>query len=298
MNDDSTTILVTGSTGQQGGAVARHLLARGRKVRALTRDTSKPAAQALAAAGAEVVQGDLEDRASLDRALQGVHGVFSVQNFFEAGPEGETRQGKLLADAGKAAGVRHFVYSSVGGADRESRIPHFESKAEIERHVKALGVPYTIVQPVYFMDNFNTYAAPTPGDDGTLQLAMALPADRTLQLIATDDIGAIVALVFERPQEFLGRSIELAGDELTIPQVAEAMSRATGKTIRFVPLPLEVVRGFSEDLALMFQWFTDKGYQADIPSLRTLYPGLTDFTTWLGKNGWTPSKEFAAPQYA
>ena len=130
-------ILVSGATGQQGGAVARNLLERGFAVRALTRDPEKAAARELADLGAEVVSGDLEDRASIERVLDGVYGVFSVQKFLEAGVEGEVRQGVRLADAAKAAGVEHYVYSSVGSAHRETGIPHFESKWEVEEHVRA-----------------------------------------------------------------------------------------------------------------------------------------------------------------
>ena len=147
-------ILVTGATGQQGGAVVRHLRTQGFAVRALTRDGQSPAARALAAEGVEVVQGDLDDRASLDRALAGAYGVYSVQNFALTGVEGEVRQGTTLADAAKATGIQHFVYSSVGSADRQTGIPHFESKFRIEEHIRAIDLPHTILRPVFFMENF------------------------------------------------------------------------------------------------------------------------------------------------
>ena len=147
--NEGRTILVTGATGQQGGAVARELLERGFGVRALTRDPEKPVARELAERGAEVVRGDLDDRPSLERALEGVHGVFSVQQFFEAGYEGEVRQGSGLAEAAKAADVSHLVYSSVGSAHRDTGLPHFESKWEVEES----GVGYTILRPVFFMQN-------------------------------------------------------------------------------------------------------------------------------------------------
>jgi uncharacterized protein YbjT (DUF2867 family) len=135
-------ILVCGATGKQGGAVARSLLERGFRVRALTRDPQKPEAQALAEQGAEVVQGDMEDRSAVDQVLvEGAYGVFSVQNFWETGYDGEVQQGKTVADAARAAGVDHFVYSSVGSAHRQTGIPHFESKWEIEEHVRQIGLP-------------------------------------------------------------------------------------------------------------------------------------------------------------
>jgi uncharacterized protein YbjT (DUF2867 family) len=145
-------ILVCGATGSQGGAVARSLLDRGFRVRALTREPQKPEAQALADEGAEVVQGDMEDRSAMDQVLvEGIYGVFSVQNFWEAGYDREVEQGKTVADVAKAAGVEHFVYSTVGSAHRQTGIPHFESKWEVEEHVREIGLPYTILRPAFFM---------------------------------------------------------------------------------------------------------------------------------------------------
>src|SRR5918998_731550 len=156
-------VLVSGATGQQGGAVARSLLERGIGVRALTRDPEKPEARELVELGAEVASGDLEDRSSIERVLDGVHGVFSVQQVWETGFEGEIRQGVLLADAAKEAGVEHYVYSSVGSAHRETGIPHFESKWEVEEHVRASGVPYTVLRPVFFMQNWEFMREPILG---------------------------------------------------------------------------------------------------------------------------------------
>lgn len=280
MSNSEKMIVVTGATGQQGGATARHLLAQGWRVRALVRDPNKPAAQALAAKGAELVQGDLDDRASLDRALAGAYGVFSVQTFMGPdGPAGETRQGKLLADAAQAAGVQHFVYTSVGGAERKSGLPHFESKFQIEEHIRGLGLPATILRPVFFMENLRSpWMGPRDG-----VLAIGLRPTTALQMIAADDIGAFAALAFARPQEFIGKAIEIAGDALTGPQMADALTRATGQPVRFVEQPLEQVRSFNAEMADMFAWFNDHGYAADIPALRKLHPGLMTFETWLRK---------------
>jgi uncharacterized protein YbjT (DUF2867 family) len=273
-------IVVTGATGQQGGATARHLLTQGWRVRALVRNPNKPAAQELAAKGAELAQGDLDDRASLDRALRGAYGAFSVQTFM--GPEGsvgETRQGNRLADAAKAAGVQHFVYTSVGGADRKSGLPHFESKWQIEEHIRALSLPATILRPVFFMDNLRSpWLGPRDG-----VLAAGLRPTTSLQMIAADDIGAFAALAFARPQEYIGKALEIAGDSLTGPQVAHALTRTTGQPVRFVEQPLEQVRSFNAEMADMFAWFNDHGYAADIPALRKLHPGLMTFETWLRK---------------
>jgi uncharacterized protein YbjT (DUF2867 family) len=280
MSNSEKTIVVTGATGQQGGATARHLLAQGWRVRALVRDPNKPAAQALAAKGAELVQGDLDDRASLDRALAGTYGVFSVQTFMGPdGPAGETRQGKLLADAAQAAGVQHFVYTSVGGAERKSGLPHFESKFQIEEHIRGLGLPATILRPVFFMENLRSpWMGPRDG-----VLAIGLRPTTSLQMIAADDIGAFAALAIARAQEYIGKAVEIAGDSLTGPQVADAFTRATGQPVRFVEQPLEQVRSFNAEMADMFAWFNDHGYAADIPALRKLHPGLMTFETWLPK---------------
>jgi uncharacterized protein YbjT (DUF2867 family) len=157
MQKGRDVVLVTGATGQQGGAVARQLLSRGHKVRALTRKPQGEAAKALAGLGAEVVPGDLDEVGSLEKALAGAWGVFSVQNTWEAGVEAEERQGKRLAELARQAGVSHFVYTSVGSAHRRTGIPHFDNKARIEETVRGLGFPsYTILRPVFFMENWTS----------------------------------------------------------------------------------------------------------------------------------------------
>ena len=279
MSNSEKTIVVIGATGQQGGATARHLLAQGWRVRALTRDPQGAAAQALAAAGAEVVSGNLDDRASLDQAFAGAYGVFSVQNFWlpDVGAAGEVRQGKTVADAAKAAAVRHFVYTSVGGAERRTGLSHFDSKWQIEAYIRSLGLPATILRPVFFMENLTS---PMMGPrDGVL--ANALRPATLLQMIAVDDIGFFAALAFAQPQEFTGKAIELAGDSLTMPQVAETMSRVTGQPVQFVEVPLEQVAAFSQETADMLAWFNDHGYEADIAALRKLNPGLQTFEKFL-----------------
>jgi uncharacterized protein YbjT (DUF2867 family) len=281
MSNSDKLIVVTGATGQQGGATAKHLLKQGWRVRALTRDVQGAAAQALALAGAEVVAGNMDDRASLDQAFAGAYGVFSVQNFWlpDVGAAGEVRQGKIVADAAKAAGVRHFVYTSVGGAERKTGLSHFDSKWQIEQYVRSLGLPATILRPVFFMENLTS---PMMGPrDGVL--ANALKPTTSLQMIAVEDIGFFAALAFARPQEFIGKAVELAGDALTMPQVAETMTRVTGQPVQFVEVPLEQVAAFSQETADMLAWFNDHGYEADIAGLRNLNPGLQTFATYLQK---------------
>jgi uncharacterized protein YbjT (DUF2867 family) len=297
MDRTGKIIAVTGSTGQQGSAVARHLLRNGWAVRALTRDPNKDAAKALADQGAEIVLADNEDRASLDAAFAGVYGVFSVQNFWlpNVGAEGEVRQGKLTADAAKSANVQHFVYSSVGGSERGSGIPHFESKREVEQYVHALGLPATVVRPVAFMDNFfwgRPYIL-----NGMLQ-AFGLRPETRNQLVAVDDIGAFVALAFDNPQEFIGQSIEFAGDSLTEPQMADIFARVIGRPVMLTP-PQGPMAEDPESLK-MVAWFNESGYKADIPALRKRLPSLHTLEQWLRETGWenAPAPDLSQVQSA
>ncbi|MEO8666377.1 MAG: NmrA/HSCARG family protein [Ignavibacteria bacterium] len=283
MDKTGKVILVTGATGQQGGASARSLLKDGWKIRALVRDENKPASQEIKKLGAELVVGDMFDAASVEKALTGVYGVFNVQNFWEHGYEGELKQAKIVIEAAKKADVKHFVLSSVGGADRNTKIPHFDVKFDAEQYMKSQGLPYTILRPVFFMENFNTWFKPIESDGKTV-LNMALRKDTKLQIIATDDIGAIVAIVFDDPDKYIGKEIEIAGDELTLKQMAEAFSKSLGKEVGYNEVPVEAVRENSSEMADMFQWFIDKGYEADINSIKKIYPGLTTFEEWLKKN--------------
>src|SRR5438445_4770090 len=155
MSTTDKVVLVTGATGRQGGAVIRHMLPKGWRLRALSRNPSTYAAKELTRLGVEVVQGDLEDPASLDRASRRVYGIYSVQDFWAVGAKREVQQGKNLAEAAKKAGIQHFVYSSVGGAERNSGIPHWESKWEIEKHIRQLKLPATIFRPAAFMEMYN-----------------------------------------------------------------------------------------------------------------------------------------------
>jgi uncharacterized protein YbjT (DUF2867 family) len=280
MEHSEQTILVFGATGQQGGAVASHLLKDGWKVRALVRNLGSDQAQALGQRGIELVQGDLNQPASLQEAMKGVYGVFSVQTPVE-GTAAETRQGKAVADAAREAGVRHLVYSSVGGAERKTGIAHFESKWQVEEHIRALGLPATILRPVFFMSNLFQYYGVKEEADGTLTLTQALHPQTRLQMIAVEDIGAFAALAFAHPETFLGQAVEIAGDALTPSEIAQHVERATGKTTRFVELPLEQLRSFDAETATMYAWFNQSGSQADIPTLRKLHPGLLTFDAWL-----------------
>jgi uncharacterized protein YbjT (DUF2867 family) len=260
------TILITGATGKQGGATLRHLVGQPDfKIRAMTRKPESAAASALAALGAEVVAGDLDDAASLERVLDGVWGVFAVQNTWEAGVEREEEQGKRLAKLARHKGVQHFVYSSVGSAHKKTGIPHFENKFRVEQTVKALGFPsYTILRPVFFMENLLT--PQSLHDD---KLVSTLKPTTKLQMIASDDIGKFGARAFVAADTMNGAEVDIAGEALTMPEAAEALSALVGKRVTYQPIPIEVVRQMSEDMALMLEWFDAVGYSADIPSLES-----------------------------
>lgn len=285
-------VLVTGATGAQGGATARALRARGYEVHALVRDPTSSASQALAEAGVRLVRGDLDDPSSLDRAMAGVHGVFSVQTFMTpAGLAGEVRQGTAVAEAAARTGVRHVVYTSVGGAERDSGVPHFASKWDVEHRLRELSVPTTVLRPTFFMDNFAAHGPEVA--EGELVLQLALKPDTRVQLIAVEDIGAFAAEAFERPDLYLGRAVELAGDELTATAMSAALGAAAGLPGRFEELSLAAVAGnpyipFAEEISLMFAWFQREGYRADIADLRRRRPDLLSFSDWLARSAWRP----------
>ncbi|MFF9043631.1 NmrA/HSCARG family protein [Streptomyces parvulus] len=287
------TILVLGATGRQGGAVARELLARGRTVHALVRDPDTEQARRLREAGAVLVRGDMDDAASLTAAMHAVHGVFSVQTFRgPGGVEAEERQARAVADAAVRAGVAHFVYSSVGGADRDTRVPHFESKHRTEQYLRTLDLPTTVLRPVMFHDILLDIA-PRPAG-GELVLAMWLDPRTEVQLIATGDIGVFAADAFENPDAWLGRTVEIAGDALTGPQMAAAFEAVAGVPVRYRQLPIEPLRAARPDLANMFDWFERDGYRADLAALRATRPRLVTLQAWLADNWTAPAPAPAA----
>lgn len=287
MTKGQDAILVTGATGKQGGATARELLAGGHLVHAMTRQPDGPAARSLASAGARVVRGDLDDEASLRAALAGTWGVFAVQNTWEAGVEAEEVQGKRLARLAKEAGVRHFVYSSVGSAHKATGIPHFDNKFRVEETVRGLGFPtYVILRPVFFMENL---ASPwfKPGIDGGV-LALGMGGDTPLQMIAVADIGKYGRIAFERHGELNGLGIDLAGDSLTPVEAAAVLGAVAGRTIDHFRVPLTEVRKSSEDFAKMLEWFEAVGYSADIEgNARRFGVRPTRFKEWARTVDWS-----------
>ncbi|MFJ9173205.1 NmrA/HSCARG family protein [Streptomyces sp. NPDC102360] len=282
MNSHDKTVLVTGATGNQGGATARHLLADGWQVRAFVRDATSPAAVALAAAGADLVPGDLGDPTSLIAAARDAYGLYSVQ---AAGP-GEVTQGVNVADAAKAAGVRHLVYSSVGGMIAQNRyyVEHGWNpinKWRIEQHIHDLGIPATILRPAAFMEDFTSPARFF--QDGSL--AVPWHDGLAMQLIAIEDTGALAALAFADPATHLGRAMEITGDRLTTPQIAAALSAAAGRPVPRTRIRHEVLWEHDPEVAKVYAWANETYYEADPGAVRGVHPGLMDFRTWLERSG-------------
>jgi uncharacterized protein YbjT (DUF2867 family) len=233
-------LLVIGSTGKQGSSVARRLLKRGHEVRGLTRKPEGTPAQELRSLGAEIVRGDLDDRNSLRRAIAGRDAVFIVATAFEKGPEAETREAVNAMDVAREAGVRQVVYSSVSDADRHTGIPHFDSKARAEEHLA--GLNYTIVAPVFFMDNMTGPFMAQGLANGVL--AMALSPRRKLQEISVRDIGRFATLAIEQPSRFRGRRINIAGDELSPSEIAGVLP--SGRSGNRAPIRRRCSSGSSE----------------------------------------------------
>jgi len=274
------TVLVTGATGTQGGAVARELLERGVPVRALTRNPDQPAARELEALGAEVVRGDYDDPDSLVAAMEGVHGVFAVTDYWEHGFEAEVRHGRNLLLAAERAGVAHFLFSSVAGADADTGLEHFESKYEIEEMLTSSDLDYTILRPVEFMDNWRysreqllagRYVNPRS------------PTDRH-QWIAASDIGFFAGEAFTNPDAWIGRIQPIAGDEKTLAELTTIMSEVFGRPVEHVQVPYDqFAEAVGHEIANMYRWFAEAGYDVNIEALRSEYPELTTVREYLAQ---------------
>jgi uncharacterized protein YbjT (DUF2867 family) len=277
------TVVVTGSTGKQGGAVARGLLERGHKVRAVTRDPNSSQARLLANAGASLVTASLEDTAAIIKALEGATSLFAMTTPF-GGTEAEIRQGVATADAAKAAGV-HLVFTSVGSANRQTGVPHFDSKYEVEKHIAKVNVRATILAPVAFMENLNFIKEQLAKGI----YASALPPTGALAQVAVPDIGAVAVRVLEDAGRFTGKRFDLAGDELTGNDAMSILSRVTDRNFTYYQVPLDVVRQrMGEDAVRMYEWFDRVGFAVDRAALRREFPDVAfhDFESWAKKQDW------------
>ncbi|NUQ98200.1 MAG: NmrA/HSCARG family protein [Streptomyces sp.] len=280
------TVAVTGATGAQGGATARALLAAGHRVRALTRHPGAPATDVLRSLGAEVRHADFDDRPSLEAALTGADSLFAVTTPFGTDTAIEARQGKALVDAAAEARLGHIVFTSAAHADRGTGIPHYESKHLVEQHLHTAGVPWTVIAPAAFMDNYASGWTLDGLRDGTF--AWPMPGDRPLTLIPASDIGAFAALILQRRDEFTSRRIDIASDERTPTQMAEILANAIGRQVAHQEVPIAHVKTRSADLAAMFEYFTTIGLDVDVAALRRDYPevGWHSFNDWAVAQNW------------
>src|SRR6201984_1865861 len=277
-------VVVTGGTGKQGGAVVKSLLERGHEVRAVTRSTESAKARELANAGVRLVRALLEDTAALTKALEGATSLFAMTTSFEGGTKAETRQGISAADAANAAGV-HLVFTSVGSANRQTGVPHFDSKFEVEKHIAKISLRATILAPVYFMENL--YSGKQRLAKGIY--ATPLPPTRQLAQVAVADIGAVAVRLLEDPGRFAGKRFDLGGDELSGNDVVAVLSRVTGRPFSYQQTPLDVIRRFmGDDNVKMIEWFDRVGNTVDRAALRREFPDVAfhDFESWARAQDW------------
>jgi len=269
--------MVIGGTGLQGRVICEHLLKKGKwKVRALARNKHTEKAQHLHKLGVEILEGDVFSKDALQDAMKDCYAVVTVLNPVIIGIQKEAVAGKLIADIAKHCGVQHYIYSSVGEAGSRTGVPHFDSKHETEQHVMNLGLKnYSIIRPVFFMENLLRPESKQNLAKGVLNLP--LPSHQKLQMVAVDDIGGFIALMLNKPEEFSGKAIELAGDEQTMQEYANILG------VKYEEVPLEKIE--SKDMVAMYEFFKTKGFHADIPHLKKLYPELTEFKTWAHKVG-------------
>ena len=282
--NDSKTILVTGGTGNQGGGVAKKLSAAGFKVKVLTRNTASVKAVDLQKLNIELVKGDLDDAESYRQHLKDVYGVFSVQAL-EKNSAKEIKQGTMLPTLAKEAGVQHFLYSSVIGANSITGIPHFDSKHTIENHIKSTGLLYTIIRPASFYENFLIPQVKSGILKG--KLVQPINGETVQQYIAAADVGIVARKIFEHPEMYMHKTLPLAAEQLSTYEVAEIFSQAMNRKIVYKKLPGLIVKIFmGKNLYKMFKW-VDNGNMAEkevLQSTKESFPGLSDLKTWVQQN--------------
>jgi len=307
---DRKVIAVVGSTGAQGGGLVRAILrdkTGGFAARAVTRKVDSDKAKELARLGAEVVAGDLDDQATLEPAFRGAYAVFGVTNYWEHfSPERELAQATTIARAAKQAAVTHVIWSTLEDTRRwvplsdnrmptlaeKYKVPHFDAKGEADKVFQQLLPNTTCLLTSFYWENLIYFGAgPKPGPDGTLALTYPM-GDKKLPGIAVEDIGKCAYGIFKRGQEFIGKTVGIAGEHLTGAQMAAALTRALGREVRYNDVPPEVYRGFgfpgADDLGNMFQFkrdFQEVFCGARDPAFaRSLNPELQTFDQWLAAN--------------
>jgi uncharacterized protein YbjT (DUF2867 family) len=281
-------VLVVGSTGRQGGAVARALLRGGHHVRALTRNLAHPAAGQLRLRGARLAWADLDDEPALEEAARGVDAVFVVTTPTVGGPALETQHGLTLAELARRLEIPHVVYSSAVAATRYHGLTHSDGKHEVEQYLRAARVPHTIVCPAFFMENF--LSGEWLGGPPERQLRLPLPPGRKLQQLAHADLGYFVRLVLERRAEFLGRRVCIAADELTPLEIAATLAPVLGEPVHYEPPDL-AAPATNDDAAAVLAALGATTARVDVAELRHDYPEVNWHTLadWAKQQDWTKS---------
>lgn len=275
---DSRTVLVGGATGRQGNAVVDELLARGYSVRGLTRKPDSKGAIALAGKGVEVVQGDYADPDSLLAAMQGVATVF----FYSGFARNEVAEGNNVINAAKASGIKYLVYSSGAAAEPGIGIEG-SAKAQVELAIIASGIPYTVLRPVAFMENFNRQQKRT----AKMGVIDSRDPDRMLHFIAIRDIGFLAGEAIAHPEVWVGKAVNIAGDSMTVEAYVDTYSAVMGREVVYTQLPLEqYLQTMPKPLRPLFKWYDEVGYTADVAGLRQRYPELMTLEQYLRATGW------------
>jgi uncharacterized protein YbjT (DUF2867 family) len=279
------TIVVTGATGLQGGAVTRRLLEDGWQVRGLTRNAASKRAQALAALGTEVVQGDMAEAASLRPVFEGAYGVYSVQNPFIGGPEAEVKQGKNVAEVAKDVGVEHLVYGSAGTGQRGTGVPSWETKLQVEQHMKALGLSLTVLRPMAFMELMtNRKFFPAVGAWHLMPKLMG--SSRGVGWLCTEDLGVIVAKAFADPGSFVGKDLALASDVQSLEECRSIYREVMSRNPRRFPMPVWLFERFGfagRDLTTMWRWLRTATIDLNTAPTRAVHPDALTVGGWLTK---------------
>jgi uncharacterized protein YbjT (DUF2867 family) len=274
-------VAVTGATGRQGGAVARHLLSAGWQVRAVTRKPDGPAARVLAALGAEVVRADMMNKDELVHAFGDVYGVYSVQNFMPGGTDAEVIQGKNVADAAQATGVAHLVYGSAGTGAIDTGIASWNSKLTVQAYIRALGLPCTVLRPMAFME-LMTDRGFVPAVSTWSLMPKLMGKDRPIGWICVDDLGAIAARAFAEPARFIGADLSLSSDVQSIAQCRQIWSDVYGRPPRGFPMPVWMFERLAgSDLTIMWRWLRTARFDFDPTPTRKLLPTALTVREWL-----------------
>src|SRR4030095_7669743 len=279
--ESAKTIFVTGATGNQGTAVVKSLIQHGFKVIGLTRNTESSKAQSLKALGATIVKGDLNFPDSFKEHLKGTYGVFGLMTYTN-GVDKELKQGIQLVDLSKQNGTKHFLYTSVCGCDLNTGIPHWESKNQIEQHIKSIGLPFTIVRPVSFYQNFLIPQVSSRIKKGKLVTPTA--SGRTMQFFNTDDMGPISAKIFKQPEKYLGKTITIGTEQMDMKTVAETFSKALGRPITYQKLTGFITRlAMGTNLHKMFNWCNrnDCLFIKDLEGVKAEFPEMTSMDQWI-----------------